>query len=165
MNFKRILSTLILFSIVFLGIRFFINLRTETDVALTNSKEMDAIVTEEIGMSWMEDSNVLFTEIDDVSGGDSSGKAYILRSDAGLKHYVEAYLPTPEEGYSYEGWLVRKQPTLDFFSTGVMIVKDDMYVLEYESDMNYLGYDEVVITLESSVDETPETHILEGIAK
>ena len=33
------------------------------------------------------------------------------------------------------------------------------------SDEESVGYDFVVITKESVVDETPETHILEGAAK
>lgn len=164
MNFKRILSTLILFAIVFLGIRFFINLRATPADKIVDPKDMKTEMSDMV-VSWMDDADVLFAEIVDVSGGDSSGKAYVLRNEDGLKHYVEADLPAPEEGNVYEGWLVTKEPSLDFFSTGVMIVKNGMYVLEYESEMSYEGYDEVVITLETKVDEIPEAHILEGMVK
>ena len=103
-------------------------------------------------------------ELKDVSGGVSSGVAYILRENGSLSHRVEAKLPAPATGSVYEGWLVSKAPTLKFFSTGVMKKEGEMSVLSYEADEEYLGYDEVVITLETKVDEIPEKHILEGTA-
>jgi hypothetical protein len=40
-----------------------------------------------------------------------------------------------------------------------------IYTLSYTADNEYSGYDDVVITLETKVDETPEDHILEGTVK
>lgn len=102
-------------------------------------------------------------ELNDVSGGISSGVAYVLRENGSLSHSVEAKLPTLETGLAYEGWLVSKTPTLKFFSTGIMKKEGGMFVLSYQAEKEYLGYDEVVITLETKVDEIPEKHILEGM--
>lgn len=111
----------------------------------------------------MEDENTLSTQLEDVTGGESSGTAYVLRKDGRLYHYVSASLPTPPRGTVYEGWLVNKTPTLKFFSTGVMLQENGVYVLTYDADGESLGYNEVVITLETKVDKTPEKHILEGV--
>jgi len=91
------------------------------------------------------------------------GEATISRTDLGLDHEVKAWLPDPQEGYSYEGWLVKDAAKGEFFSTGVMSKNDEgVYVLEYSSEDPSLGYNTVVITLESVVDETPEEHVLES---
>lgn len=99
----------------------------------------------------------------DVSGGDGTGVAFALRRDGKLYHTVSASLPDITNGTFYEGWLVRKEPALLFFSTGEMTrLADGTYTLAYTSDSAYEGYDFVVITLEKVKDATPEAHILEG---
>lgn len=105
-------------------------------------------------------------ELMDVTGGNSSGQAYILRKETGLKHMVVADLPAPQNGLVYEGWLVKQGTEMEFFSTGVMERQyDGKYTLMYEDDERHEGFDFVVITLEEDVDATPETHVLEGRAK
>lgn len=110
--------------------------------------------------------NTLRGELMDVTGGESHGTGYLLRTSEGVKHMVIADLPAPAKGYVYEGWLVRQEPKLEFFSTGVMEKEyDGMYTLTYEDNATHQGFDFVVITLEEKVDATPETHILEGIVR
>ncbi len=113
----------------------------------------------------MQDEDSLIGELEDVTRGNSSGEAYILRKDGHLYHYVGAALPTPPQGMVYEGWLVRKTPTLKFFSTGVMLQENGRYVLSYDAEGESQGYNEVVITLETKVDEIPEKHVLEGVVR
>lgn len=108
--------------------------------------------------------DTLVADLVDVSGGTASGKGYVNRQDGVLYHYVEANLPEPAEGSVYEGWLVQQRP-LKFFSTGVLEQQDDAYTLTYTSDTEYEGYNFVVITEETVVDETPEAHVIEGLAE
>jgi putative hemolysin len=100
----------------------------------------------------------------DVSGGESSGSATSTLSRDSYTHEVEATLPSLEEGFFYEGWLVKKLPTLDVISSGVMVEDEEgKFHLALESKENLTDYKSVVITLESGErDETPEIHILEG---
>ena len=109
------------------------------------------------------------TILKDVTGKTSTGTAYILRVDNSLTHYIQATLPDPKEGNQYEGWLVKKTPTLEFFSTGTMIKDDNgKYILRYgvdDFDNMTKGYNFVVVTEETVIDETPEIHILEGTIK
>jgi len=113
---------------------------------------------------WWEQAGVRVATLTDVAGGDSSGVGYVSRDSDGLKHRVVATLPILEEGESfYEGWLVRKSPTLEFFSTGEMKLVGSEYRLDYTSENIWEGYDEVVITLENKRDEIPEKHIIEGV--
>lgn len=107
--------------------------------------------------------NTLVAVLEDVSGGNSSGTGYVLREGA-LTHTVEANLPDPEGTMFYEGWLVQQSP-LAFISTGDMVRETDgEYSLTHENSNLYEDYDFVVITLETIKDNTPEKHIIEGIA-
>ena len=102
----------------------------------------------------------------DVSGGTSSGTGYVLRENGMLTHYVEASLPEPEGKNLYEGWLVKQSPELEFFSTGIMKSQvSGTYELTYENEQAREGFDFVVITEETVIDDTPEKHIIEGLAE
>ena len=164
---------------VFLGLILFVSISTylyflkKPDEKLVVSMDKDGLdevvvdkAKEKKMGSWIEKPDTKSTTLKDVSGGEGSATAYILRMDGTLSHLVKAKLPKLEEGLAYEGWLVKKEPTLEFFSTGAMEYKDGVYVLEYiDKESDQIGFDEVVITLETIVDETPEEHILEGIIK
>ncbi len=99
-----------------------------------------------------------------VDGSSSSGVGYIVRADGKLMHLVEAEMPEPADGNSYEGWLVDTSASpLKFFSTGIISKNaSGTWILEYETDQEYPGYDRVVITEETIMDETPERHVIEG---
>jgi hypothetical protein len=138
--------------------RFADEIRT-TDTTTTETSDEDMSLSENI----VKDNETLIATLIDVSGGTSSGKGYVLRKGSKLYHYVLAELPEPQGTNKYEGWLVKKKPSLKFFSTGVMqMTEDGHYELLYTSDNESLGYDFVVITEETKVDETPEKHIIEG---
>ena len=108
------------------------------------------------------DEEGLVADLYDITIDTGGGMAYLFR-DGALYHYVEANLPEPAEGNVYEGWLVSQLPTLKFFSTGIMELNSDgTYTLIFMTDAEYPEYDHVVITEETVVDATPETHILEG---
>ncbi|MFC1645074.1 anti-sigma factor [Patescibacteria group bacterium] len=99
----------------------------------------------------------------DVTGGNSSGTAYVLRDNQIIYHTVTANLPDPQGNNKYEGWLVKKGIVPKFFSTGVMQKDSDgNYALSYTSTDLSEGYDFVVITEETVVDKNPEKHIIEG---
>jgi len=125
------------------------------DVA--DSMEMESFMT-----MVTSDPSTLTGNLGDVSGGQGSGVGYVLRGDGKLYHYLEADLPDPEIGTLYEGWLVKKSPELVFFSTGVLKKTGDTYGLSYSAEEEYPGYDFVVVTLETVIDDTPEDHIIEG---
>ncbi|MAF43573.1 MAG: hypothetical protein CMI54_05320 [Parcubacteria group bacterium] len=97
-----------------------------------------------------------------VDESDSSGIAYRLVKDGVLYHVVTAFLPDPQEGIKYEGWLVQPSP-LKFFSTGVMKKNQaGIWLLEYNAEGSFSEYYRVVITKETVIDATPEAHIIEG---
>lgn len=80
-------------------------------------------------------------------------------------HTVQANVGEPAKGKFYEGWLVKKKPTLTFFSTGKMEKQGNVYVLTYTASENYPDHQDVVITEESEafgLDGKPEDHVLEG---
>ena len=126
-------------------------------------KDETMMMEDDMKLSIMDDPDSLSSTLEDVTGGNSSGTAYVLRRDGKLWHTVTANLPDPSGGNVYEGWLVNKTPSLMFFSTGVMEKQaDGTYTLSFMADKLYERYNFVVITVETVVDATPEAHILEG---
>lgn len=112
------------------------------------------------------DPDSLPAELTDVTGGSSSGTAYILRKNGQLFHTVTARLPEPTGGEFYEGWLVKQFPRLSFFSTGKMkLLNNGQYFLTFNADEEYPEFDQVVITIEKDDDSNPERHVLEGTAQ
>ncbi|MBU0572782.1 anti-sigma factor [Patescibacteria group bacterium] len=104
-------------------------------------------------------------QLKDAVGGDASGIATRSYDNGTFIHVVLADLPGPEEGFFYEGWLVRGKEgdaDFDFISTGIMRLAKGGYLLEFESEIDYLDYQGVVITLEETEDDIPEKHVLEG---
>ena len=104
-------------------------------------------------------------QLKDVIGGDALGIATRNYENGTFVHVVLADLPNPEEGFYYEGWLVRGKEgddDFDYISTGKMRLAKGGYLLEFESSTDYLDYQEVVITLEKTEDNLPEKHVLEG---
>jgi hypothetical protein len=102
----------------------------------------------------------------DVEGGTSFALATRSVEEHVFYHTVVAFLPAPPEGEAYEGWLVREQP-FDFFSTGALQPRaDGTFSLTWQGKpgRDYLDYPKVVVTLEETLgDESPESHVLEGV--
>ena len=104
-------------------------------------------------------------QLKDVVGGDALGVATRNYEKNTFVHVVLADLPHLEEGSFYEGWLVRGEvgnDDFDFISTGKMRLGKGGYLLEFDSGTDYSDYQSVVITVEETEDDIPETHILEG---
>ena len=71
-------------------------------------------------------------------------------------------LPALEEGFFYEGWIVRKDP-LDIVSTGALMKHNEKDVNAYLSKTNLLDHVTYVLTLEpDDGDPAPAKHVLEG---
>ena len=115
------------------------------------------------------DTSSLKGSLKDVSGGQATGKAFILRKDGKLDFTVSATLPDPATGSFYEGWLVKKGSSpVQLVDTGILTKqKDGTYEVSYSSDTTYDGYNFVVITWEQGkVDAAhPGKHIVEGMVQ
>lgn len=99
--------------------------------------------------------------------GNHKGDGVATKSFDGKKfvHTVVANLSDPSKGKFYEGWLVKKTPTLLFFSTGKLNKEGSQYKLNFEANQDYPGYNFVVVTEETEalgLDGKPEAHVLEG---
>ncbi|MBD3330915.1 hypothetical protein GF354_05305 [Candidatus Peregrinibacteria bacterium] len=157
----------------------------ETGEAVGISAEMsekhdltDAEVTqlEEMGLNdenievWLDEIKAMgpgpfdiYGELSDVSGGNAEGQAGAQYTKAGYSLYARfSGLPHPEEGYFYEGWVVRQDP-LSVLSTGKAERNLGDYINSYFSNDDLLDHDFYVLTLEpDDGDPAPAEHILEG---
>lgn len=97
-----------------------------------------------------------------VGGFTGSGTGTRIFTNGVFTHIVTANLDDPPSGQFYEGWLVKKQPSLKFFSTGKLVKSEGKYKLNYTQNSTAFDYPNVVITLEKVEDKQPETYVLEG---
>jgi hypothetical protein len=121
---------------------------------------------QEVGIDIKNDPDTKYAILVDVTGANAMGEAWLLRKNGKLYHRVEATLPNPTGTNFYEGWLVQKEPELQFISTGELEKQSDgTFKLEFMSDELYEGWDFVPITIEQIKDANPEMHILEGTVR
>jgi hypothetical protein len=76
-----------------------------------------------------------------------------------------ADLPELEEGYFYEGWIVRSEP-LSVISTGALEMDDETgeYLNTYYAQEDLSDHLQYVLTLEpDDGDPAPADHVLEGV--
>jgi hypothetical protein len=102
--------------------------------------------------------------LSDVSGGNSTGKAFVSNEDDQYNLYVEFQnLPEPDGSDFYEGWVVRKSP-LSVISTGVVKTNSEGVDVNQFTDIRDLtDHGTYVLTLEpDDGDPAPALHILEG---
>jgi hypothetical protein len=105
---------------------------------------------------------IVLTPVGDFKGVGNASRVY---EGGHFLHTASASINNPPGGKFYEGWLVKQDPKLEFFSTGRMVKKGNTYYLEFTVDTDLRDYNQVVITQESQsngLDGVPEIHILEG---
>lgn len=152
----------------------------DTATGLSDSEVMAAIEdAEEEGLSDDESLNVetetssatdepieytLRAELEDVAGDGGTGTVEATTQDG--RYYLNGTfedLPEPEDGYFYEGWIVRASPS-SVISTGVVEKEDDnTWTNVYGSDTDYTDHDRYVLTIEpDDGDPAPADHVLDG---
>ena len=88
-----------------------------------------------------------------------------LFEDGHFVHSVNLNIEPAEDGYFYEGWLVKGS---DIISTGHMsnYFGDSRHNLKFEADEDYTGHLKVVVTLEpDDGDPAPAGHVAQGKLK
>lgn len=106
-----------------------------------------------------------FGSIYNVAGGSAQGIAKARYAD-GVYELVVLFsgLSEPNEGYFYEGWVVRRGDEMEVVSTGRVEEEAPGYLNLYSSDENLLEYDFYMLTLEPDDDDpVPSERILEGM--
>ncbi|MCA9364955.1 MAG: anti-sigma factor [Candidatus Moranbacteria bacterium] len=104
--------------------------------------------------------------LSDVSGGSTSGVARAGFVDGEYFSYVVFdSLPALENGFFYEGWLVRRGESMDVLSTGrVGKLSTGKYTDLYASSKDLTDHDYYVLTLEPDDDDpAPAEHVVEGL--
>jgi len=99
--------------------------------------------------------------LEDLTGGTASGTVTVIYSDVDRIYTLLASfenLPELEEGFFYEGWIIRDND-LSIVSTGA--VSNNMNIFSVEND--YTDHLQYVLTLEpDDGDPAPAEHILDG---
>lgn len=101
-------------------------------------------------------------ELTDVSGGTATGTAGAYFEEGYTMFAEFKDLPHPEEGFFYEGWVVRQDP-LSVISTGEATRSLGDYSNTFTSEIDLTDHDFYVLTLEpDDGNPDPADHILEG---
>lgn len=101
----------------------------------------------------------------DVRNEGASGLATRNFSQTGYDHTLLAALPELVSGTSYQAWLVRGEKGGEGYSvltTGSLHQAKGGYLLQYHNDADLTDYQRVMVTVETVVDNQPETTVLEG---
>jgi hypothetical protein len=100
----------------------------------------------------------------DVTGGGSFGIAHAAYINGSFMIVADmGNVPSPSNGYFYEGWIVRRGSDMSVISTGRAQVVGEKLVNVYASSTNLADHDFYVLTLEpDDGDPAPAEHILEG---
>lgn len=138
-------------------------------LTLSACSTSESTVEEETSMPTEEATEVqasatLTTDITDVNSGETLGAAALVISPSGQSFLsASATLPALEEGYFYEGWLVRSEP-LSVVSTGAM--EEEMpleFYNDFTGDVDYSDHPKYIITLEpDDGDPAPAGHVADG---
>lgn len=101
--------------------------------------------------------------LSDVAGGNSTG---VVQAGYDNNRYILAAvfenLPELEEGYFYEGWIVRDDPE-SVISTGQVVEVQGKIVNTFTLEDDLTDHNKYVLTLEpDDGDPAPADHILEG---
>lgn len=104
--------------------------------------------------------------LEDVTNGDARGAASASFGTE-TKYLLEASvmsLPELEEGFFYEGWLVRTERGLNVLSTGALMeMSNGDFLNLYESETDLSDHTLYIVTLEpDDGDPAPAEHVLEG---
>lgn len=157
MNLGYIKLFAIIFTVTLFGLVYTLFLFNER---VTYSNPVNVVNAEEIT------PNVERVELKSVGEIPGRGLAFRGFSDGVFAHVVVAELPPLPEGKFYEGWLIKEPPEVEFFSTGKLEKRGNLFFLRYTADENKAEHKGIVVTLEgeeNGLDGNPETHILEGI--
>ena len=103
----------------------------------------------------------------DVTGGGSFGLAFTQFANQKFTLIAKmGNLPELQEGFVYEGWLVKRGDDLRVVSTGKAQFVDDQLVNVFVTATDVSSYDFYVLTVEP-MDEnfSPAEHILEGMIR
>lgn len=140
----------------------------EDKMMMAESVSDDAMMkeTDEAMVMTMKDSEYMYSgSLADVAGGTASGiaKAGYTTENGYMLYATFKNLPELEEGYFYEGWIVRRGEEFSALSTGELEMVDGEYVNAYASGDDLTDHTFYVLTLEpDDGDPAPAEHVLEG---
>lgn len=137
-----------------------------TNSSNKNISNNDALVNPEIiNNTQIEPMQSAFSQqaqLVDVANGTATGTAMAGFDNQYIVIAGFNNLPPLQEGFFYEGWIVRTSPQ-SVISTGKATQDGEMYTNQFTSDINYLDHTRYVLTLEpDDGDPAPAEHILEG---
>jgi len=145
--------------------------RSEQDSSQNNNTSTLSEIADEQDKTATQVDSSQFQEmavLEDVTGTEiPTGEAYARYfEDEGYFLYARVEnVPPLEDGYFYEGWVVRSLP-FRFESTGALELIDEeqqIFVNQFSSETNFLDHGRYVLTLEpDDGDPAPADHIVEG---
>lgn len=104
-------------------------------------------------------------ELTDVEGGDGSGIASYKVEGGSYTLTVLADLSAPDQGASYQGWIVRGNEGEDNYSkvlAGRLTSAKGGYLLSFQSQTDYSDHKTVIISQEKNSDTVIDSKVLEG---
>lgn len=110
-------------------------------------------------------TNAIKADLKDVNGGNQMGLATKDLENGQSSYAIIANLEDPATGNFYQAWLIRGKEgdtDYDLVSLGKLYLAKGGWMVTYTTGKDLSDHKTVLITSESTFDNTPEKHILEG---
>lgn len=159
MKTRDIVTGVIVLIVLIAGVLIIRNIRNKNLKAIPSpTPSIEQKVTQKFGNLTIP-ANADKADLTDVSGGQGLGEAVRTFENGKFTLTVLADLPAPKAGYFYQGWISNGTTNL---SLGQLRIAKGGYLVDFTSAKDYSSYGKVVVTLEKVLNNTPETHVLEG---
>lgn len=159
MKTRDIVTGLIVLVVLIAGVLLIRNARNKSLTTVPSpTPSIEQKVTQKFGNLTIP-ANADKADLLDVSGGPGMGEAVRTFENGKFTLTILADLPAPTKGYFYQGWMSNGTGIL---SLGQLRIAKGGYLVDFTSTKDYSSYSKVIVTLEKTLNNTPETHILEG---
>lgn len=132
-------------------------------IVVPETLSSEQIFEEKFNLQLPEDADK--SELKAIGDTDGSGIAIRKFEENKFTHSVLVDLADPDQGYFYQGWLVKGEEGKDGYevvSTGKLSLAKGGWMLDYTSSSDLSSYNRVIVSLEKVFDNTIESKVLEG---
>lgn len=137
--------------------------KSEGEIKVPETLSSEQIFEEKFNIQIPDDVDK--ADLKNVDDFDGSGIATRKFENGKFNQGILADLPDLQEGYFYEGWLIRSEEGKDDYSlisTGKLRLAKGGWMLDFTSSTDFSDHSKVIVSLEKNFDRNLEERVIEG---